>query len=156
MDRDHLVTIEEAAAYLACTPAAIKKWIRLKTLASVKVGRLRRIRKSALEALIREGSSHAVRQAQTALRAVGRDANRLEGYTWHSNRHSFASRLVMAGVDLRTVQELGGWKTLGMVLRYSHLAPSHLQAAVERLVPTTAVELARRDGSPTERPNTVS
>jgi site-specific recombinase XerD len=43
----------------------------------------------------------------------------------------------MAGVDLRTVQEqLGGWKTLSMALRYSHLAPSHLQAAVERLVPT--------------------
>jgi site-specific recombinase XerD len=55
----------------------------------------------------------------------------------------FASRLVMAGVDLRTVQELGGWKTLSMVLRYSHLAPSHLQAAVERLVPTNGVELAR-------------
>jgi integrase len=87
--------------------------------------------------------THAVRQAQTALRAGGKDASRLEGYTWHSNRHSFASRLVMAGVDLRTVQELGGWKTLNMVLRYSHLAPSHLQAAVERLVPTNAVELAR-------------
>jgi site-specific recombinase XerD len=63
--------------------------------------------------------SYAVRQAQTALRAAGKDASRLEGYTWHSNRHSFASRLVMAGVDLRTVQELGGWKTLSMVLRYS-------------------------------------
>jgi site-specific recombinase XerD len=87
--------------------------------------------------------SHAVRKAQSELRAAGKDASRLEGYTWHSNRHSFASRLVMAGVDLRTVQELGGWKTLSMVLRYSHLAPSHLQAAVERLVPTNAVELAR-------------
>jgi site-specific recombinase XerD len=87
--------------------------------------------------------SHAVQQAQTGLRAAGKDACRLEGYTWHSNRHSFASRLVMAGVDLRTVQELGGWKTLSMVLRYSHLAPRHLQAAVERLVPTNGVELAR-------------
>ena len=49
----------------------------------------------------------------------------------------------MAGVDLRTVQELGGWKTLGMVQRYARLAPSHLQAAVERLVPSNAAELAR-------------
>lgn len=87
--------------------------------------------------------SRGVQRAQTGLRAAGRDASRLEGYTWHSNRHSFASRLVMAGVDLRTVQERGGWKTLSMVLRYSHLAPSHLQAAVERLVPTSCVELAR-------------
>jgi hypothetical protein len=40
----------------------------------------------------------------------------------------------MAGVDLRTIQELGGWRTLAMVARYSHLSPAHLQAAVERLV----------------------
>jgi site-specific recombinase XerD len=87
--------------------------------------------------------SHAVQKAQTGLRAAGKDASRLEGYTWHSNRHSVANKLVMVGVDLRTVQELRGWKTLSMVLRYSHLAPSHLQAAVERLVSADAVELAR-------------
>ena len=29
-------------------------------------------------------------------------------YTWHCNRHTLASRLVMAGVDTRTVQTLGG------------------------------------------------
>ncbi len=28
----------------------------------------------------------------------------LKDYTWHNNRHIFASRLVMAGVDLRTRQ----------------------------------------------------
>jgi site-specific recombinase XerC len=44
----------------------------------------------------------------------------------------------MAGVDLRSVQELGGWKTLSMVQRYAHLAPSHLAEAVERLVTTPA------------------
>ena len=55
----------------------------------------------------------------------------LDGYTWHGNRHTFASRLVMAGVDLRAVQELGGWKTL---MRYGHLSPEHLRSAVERLV----------------------
>jgi len=87
--------------------------------------------------------THAVTRAQAALRAAGKDASRLDGYTWHSNRHTFASRLVMTGADLRTVQELGGWKTLSMVLRYSHLAPKHLQAAVDRLVPQSATELAR-------------
>lgn len=34
----------------------------------------------------------------------------------------------------RSVQVLGGWRTLTMVPRYSHLAPAHLRAAVERLV----------------------
>ncbi len=45
----------------------------------------------------------AVERAQTALRDAGKDASRLDGYTWHGNRHTFASRLVMAGVDLRTI-----------------------------------------------------
>ena len=75
-----------------------------------------------------------IARAQAILRRLGRDTSRLEGFTWHGLRHTFASRLVMAGVDLRTVQELGGWKTLSMVQRYSHLAPEHLQSAVERLV----------------------
>jgi site-specific recombinase XerD len=61
-----------------------------------------------------------------------RFSNRTRGYT-HCNRHTFASRLVMAGVDLLTVQRLGGWRTVGMVTRYAHLAPHHLRAAVERL-----------------------
>ena len=51
----------------------------------------------------------------------------------HILRHTFASRLVMAGVDLRTVQELIGHKTITMTLRYSHLSPTHQREAVQRL-----------------------
>jgi integrase len=65
----------------------------------------------------------------TALEEAG-----IEGYSWHCNRHTFASRLVMAGVDLRTVAELLGHRTLQMVMRYSHLAPEHQASAVDRLV----------------------
>jgi site-specific recombinase XerD len=77
----------------------------------------------------------AVARAHAILRTLGRDPSRLEGFTWHGLRHTFASRLVMSGADLRTVQDLDGWRTLSMVMRYSHLAPDHLRAAVERLVP---------------------
>jgi site-specific recombinase XerD len=76
----------------------------------------------------------AVEQARRVLEAEGKATGHLEGYTWHGNRHTFASRLVMAGVDLRTVQQLGGWQSLAMVQRYAHLAPDHLHAAGERLV----------------------
>jgi site-specific recombinase XerD len=51
----------------------------------------------------------------------------------HCNRHTSASRLVTAGVDLLSIQKLGGWRTLSMVQRYAHLAPDHLRTAVERL-----------------------
>ena len=52
----------------------------------------------------------------------------------------------MAGVDLRTVQERGGWRTLGMVQRYAHLAPESLAAAVERIVaPASEAPPANRD-----------
>jgi hypothetical protein len=39
----------------------------------------------------------------------------------------------MTGVDLRTVQELGGWKDLKMVVRYALLSPAHKADAVERI-----------------------
>ena len=64
----------------------------------------------------------------------------VSGVTPHTLRHTFASRLVMAGVDLRTVQELGGWQTLAMVERYSHLSPAHKAQAVERIALQASTE----------------
>ncbi len=61
----------------------------------------------------------------------------LNDYTWHCNRHTFASRLVMAGVDIRTVAQLMGHSTIQMTMRYAHLAPEHTQSAVDRLVRTS-------------------
>ena len=52
---------------------------------------------------------------------------------FHDLRHTFASHLVMKGVDLRAVAKLGGWRDIQMVMRYAHLAPNHLQAAVDAL-----------------------
>jgi integrase len=52
----------------------------------------------------------AVIAAQATLASTGQDASRLDGFTCHGLRHTWASRLVMAGVDLRTLQhsEAGG------------------------------------------------
>jgi hypothetical protein len=63
-----------------------------------------------------------------ALEAAG-----ISNFRWHDLRHTFASRLVMAGVDLRTVQELMGHQSYEMTLRYAHLAPAHTLEAVQRL-----------------------
>ena len=55
------------------------------------------------------------------------------GISLHSLRHTFASRLVMSGADLRTIQECGGWSDLSLVQRYSHLSASHKTSALERI-----------------------
>ena len=57
----------------------------------------------------------------------------IHGVCWHTLRHTFASRLVMAGADLVTVQRLLGHTTLAMVLKYAHLAEPHLRNAVTLL-----------------------
>ena len=74
---------------------------------------------------------------EAAVKAAG-----LKDFTWHCLRHTFISRLVTAGVDLRTVQELAGHKNIAMTCRYAHLAPGHQQAAVEMLVAPSATTTA--------------
>ena len=56
---------------------------------------------------------------------------KLDDFRWHDCRHTFCSRLAMAGVPLKTIQILAGHKTIAITARYAHLAPNTLHAAVE-------------------------
>lgn len=57
----------------------------------------------------------------------------VENLHFHDLRHTFASRYMMAGGDLFSLQTLLGHKTAAMVQRYAHLDQKHLQFEVERL-----------------------
>jgi integrase len=72
--------------------------------------------------------SNLQRSFNTACRRTG-----IKDFHFHDLRHTFASQLIMAGVDLTTIKELLGHKTLAMTLRYAHLAPSHKVKAVDIL-----------------------
>jgi integrase len=58
---------------------------------------------------------------------------RISKFRWHDLRHHFASRLVQKGVPLNTVRDLLGHGSVGMSLRYAHLAPDQRREAVARL-----------------------
>jgi len=70
-----------------------------------------------------------IRNIKSAFTVALRKAQ-IHNFHFHDLRHTFASHLVMAGVDLTTVKELLGHKDIKMTLRYSHLAPEHKQKAV--------------------------
>ena len=57
----------------------------------------------------------------------------LANFAFHDLRHTLASRLVMNGVDLPTMQELLGHKSIAMTLRYTHFSSDDKQCAVSTL-----------------------
>lgn len=65
---------------------------------------------------------------------------KIENFHWHDLRHTFASRLVMAGADLYTVKKLLGHHDMKMTERYAHLAPDFLKGAVDLLTKKTGTK----------------
>jgi integrase len=80
----------------------------------------------------------------------------VEQFTWHGLRHTFASRLVMSGADLRTVAELLRDTTLAMVMRYAHLAPDFRLQAVQRMQEQFTTTSASRGNESEPRSGTRS
>jgi integrase len=54
-------------------------------------------------------------------------------YFAHACRHTYASRLAMTGSTLPEIKQLGGWKSLSMVMRYARLCADTKAAAIQRM-----------------------
>lgn len=66
---------------------------------------------------------------RAAVKAAG-----LQDFRWHDLRHTWASWHAQAGTPLNVLQEMGGWSSYEMVLRYAHLSAGHLLPHAERIV----------------------
>jgi integrase len=86
-------------------------------------------KKRTIDKDIKENEWTRIKDIKTAFHAALKRAN-LGDFRFHDLRHTFASLLVMGGVDLATVKDLLGHKDFKMTLRYAHLAPAHKIAAL--------------------------
>ena len=75
-----------------------------------------------------------VKQCNTAAWRKALKRAEIEDFHWHDLRHTWASWHVQNGTSLQELQQLGGWSSLEMVLRYAHLSSEHLKRAAGRIV----------------------
>ena len=83
--------------------------------------------------------------ARNVFKAFNRACEKAEikNLRFHDLRHTFATRLIQDGVDLYTVQRLGRWRSLSMVMRYAHHSAESLRSgreAVNRLPSTNLAQ----------------
>jgi len=64
----------------------------------------------------------------------------IHNFKWHDLRHTWASWHVQSGTSLQELQQLGGWASFEMVLRYAHLSSDHLRGAAERISATNLLQ----------------
>ena len=57
----------------------------------------------------------------------------IEDFHFHDCRHTAATYLLQAGVDIRTLAEVLGHRTLQMVMRYAHVDDKSKTAAVQKM-----------------------
>ena len=74
-----------------------------------------------------DARSFVKRHFEPSLRRAG-----IVGASWHSLRHTAATRRVLAGASLYGVQQLLGHKDIQTTARYSHLTPGFMQETVSK------------------------
>jgi integrase len=91
---------------------------------------------------LNSGTGEHVKDIKTAFHAACRRAKKdpndeedpgIVGLRFHDLRHTAASKMIEAGVDLVTVSKILGHASITMTMRYAHPTPENMRRAVERL-----------------------
>lgn len=80
-----------------------------------------------------KGNGRSHNWLRTELIRIAREAGIPKLTKVHTLRHTFASHLMMAGVDLPSIQKLMGHSDIETTMIYAHLASDHLANAIEKL-----------------------
>jgi integrase/recombinase XerC len=92
----------------------------------------------------RTGKRIGVRAVQKSVTAFLADVDREAGLSVHSLRHTFATHLLDAGADLRSVQELLGHSSISTTQIYTHTSIARLKEVYARSHPRASGDLRRR------------
>ncbi len=126
----HDIDFQRGIIYLLDTKNGAKREVFMNELVKKAVIKVRKHPESPYIFCNKDGKPyHDIRKSFfTALKSSG-----IINFRFHDLRHTFASQLVMSGVDINTVRELLGHKDIRMTLRYSHLSQDHKRRAVDIL-----------------------
>jgi integrase len=94
-------------------------------------------------------SGHRDRMEKPFRNAVVRAGLDPKIVTPHVLRHTAITKLVQAGIDLPTIQQISGHKTLAMVLRYTHVHGTHIDKAIAALGRTVPEQTVIKDAGTT-------
>lgn len=82
----------------------------------------------------RQGRAYDARTLQRRFQAVKKELGLRPGVTFHSLRHSFATRALEAGADMRTVSDLLGHSSVAFTMNcYSHSATKLKREQMEKI-----------------------
>jgi len=127
--RNRCLSLEEEMRLMDVLPSRLRPFAVVALNCVPSEGRMWTLPPEAFESDVkRPTTAKPVHNFERDWKPALRDVKRPD-FHYHDLRHTFGSRLAMAGVDLYTLRRAGGWKRQVMVQRYAYLSPDDCRAA---------------------------